>query len=338
MPGEQEPRVIVYQNADFVGSLYQSATNDGLPNSSEVETTNTVDASKTGTKTGKAGVNASVNIPSAKLGGELSGGGDSATKDARTWTQRQRVAMSRDIALYLHSLHTLLDESTRTVDSVTAGNLAPGDLVKFQGTFRQDPISALLDLCSPDAVAEVTRYTVRKTKLPRIDGDWDIERVKAQWEVAEQEATTKADLARTVTSALHTDFRRGTTTEFHCEIETELTALVACEAEHFVTADPDRPLDGAFTVFGKVITRPERHVPIFRKNKFLHRMNSAWVDSLFSQLTTLMKRTAESDENMRRFLRITNDDDRETPPPFDLEFPATIPGLSFTVLPIAIYA
>jgi hypothetical protein len=342
MPGEPGPYVIVYQNADFVGSLYQGATNDGLPSSSEMETTDGSDQSHTGTTTGKAGVNASVNLPwLAKFGAEAGAGADSATKDTRTWSRRYRVALSRDIALYLHQLHALLDSSTHNVHgSADASGLGPGDLVKFRGRFRPDPISALLDLCEPDAVAEVTRFVVRQGRRPKIvENGWDLDQLKTQWELAEQEAATKADLARTVAGAMHADFRRGTTTEFHCEIDNALTAVVACEAEHFVTADPDRPLDGEFTVFGKVITRPEQDVPIFRKNKFLHRMDSAWVESLFSQLTDTMKNAVNDDRSLAKLLKRTDDDDEvETPPPFDLEFPAVIKGMSFTVLPIAISA
>ncbi|MDS0134665.1 MULTISPECIES: hypothetical protein [unclassified Amycolatopsis] len=338
MSDEQARYVIVYQNADFVGSLYQSATNDGLPNSSQIETTEASDQARTSTNSGKGSAKAAVSLPGiTKLEANLGGGRDSSTKNSLSSSRRYRVEVSRDIALYLHHLHLLLDSSTRVIDSsVNIEELDAGTLVKFRGSFRPDPISALLDLGSPNLVAEITRFSVRQSSRPKlVEDSWDIDKLKSQWELAEQEATTKADLARTIADAVRTDFRRGTTTEFHCKINEALTALVVCEAEHFITADPDRPLDGEFTVFGKVITRPERDVPIFRKNKLLSRMNQDWVQSIFSQITDTMKKSVNEGaipEALKK--KSTNG---KTPPPFDLDFPATIEGLSFTVLPIAIY-
>ncbi|WP_326957560.1 DUF6414 family protein [Amycolatopsis sp. NBC_01286] len=338
MPHEQKPYVIVYQNADFVGSLYQSETNDGLPNTSQYETSGTSDQSRTGTNKGQGSIKAGGNIPGvAKLEGTVGGGKEVANKDGQTSTRRHRVEMSRDTALYLHVLHERLDKLTTTVSSNSDGAaLDTGSLVKFHGRFRPDPISALLDLGSPDAVAEMTRFATRQGKRAKIvEEDWDIDKVKVRWELVEQEATTKADLARTITEAVHTDFRRKTTTELHCKIDSSLTALVVCEAEHFVTADPDRPLDGDFTVFGKVVTKPEQDVPIFRKNKLLSRMNHEWVKYILSEITNLTEKSVNG-EAMPGFLR--DETEGKVPPPFNLDFPAIIEGYSFTVLPIAIYA
>jgi hypothetical protein len=338
MPHDQPPYVIVYQNPDFVGSLYQGFTNDGLPNSTQFETADGSEQARTGKDTAKGNFDAKLSVPGVgSVGGGLGAGQETSGREAWTASRRQRVEVSRDSALYLHQLHAGLAGVTRTVHANEgAADLEVGSFVKFQGKFRPDPIGALLDLCSPDAVAAVTRFAVRNAKRPQVMEDgWSIDDLKARWELAEQEATTRADLARTIAGAVHTDFRRGSTVELHCKIGDSLTALVVCETEHFVTADPDRPLDGEFTVFGKVISRPERDVPVFKKNKFLSRMDNDWVKSIFAQVTSKMKESFNDDMSLSAFLPIA--EDGGTRPPFDLDFPAVIEGLSFSVLPIAIY-
>jgi hypothetical protein len=235
----------------------------------------------------------------------------------------------------------MLAGQTKTVtDQASAKDLVTGDIVTFTGRLEPDPISAVLDIASPGLAAEIARYVARSKRLQVTGDSFDVEELKASWESVEQSATTNADLARAVTLALHTDFRRSTTIEYHATIGDALTGIVVCENEHFVTADPDRLLDGEFTVLGKVVTSPESDTPVLRKNKLLRRLNPQWVAWLFDQIGS--SNYVEHDESYQNFLStISADGDHEgadEAPPIDLNFPATIEGVSFVVLPVAIFA
>lgn len=265
---------------------------------------------------------------------DISGNADRSIMEKEARSRRLRVDVSYDIALHLHRLHDALGDQTTVVENDDA-HIEVGDIVKFTGTFSPDPVSAVLDIASPELVAEITRFITRSGRPTVTDEFFDIDKLKAQWESIELQAAARSDLARAVTTALHTDFRRGATIEFHCEIADGLTGVVVCEAEHFVTADPDRLLDGEFTVFGKVISPPEDDVHILRKNKILRRVDSDFLGWMFETITDGVERA--NGGQLTQFAR-QFDRDSDPAPAIDLHFPAVIEGRSFAVLPIAIYA
>ncbi|MFT3662551.1 MAG: hypothetical protein QM809_14585 [Gordonia sp. (in: high G+C Gram-positive bacteria)] len=338
---QNAPAAIVYQNSDFVGSLTQAVTGGGLAQSGETEFTDGTNSSSDLEKGFDAQGSGEVKLPgAASLTGRLGGKRARTVGTSEEHHRRHRLEMSYDISYHLHQLRSLLAEQTKTVSSkASAEGLVTGDIVTFTGRLEPDPISAVLDIASPDLAAEIARYVARRKRL-QVTGDvFDVEELKASWESAEQSATTNADLARAVTSALHTDFRRNTTIEYHATIADGLTGIVVCENEHFVTADPDRLLDGEFTVLGKVVTSPETDTPVLRKNKLLRRLNPQWVAWLFDQIGS--NDYFESDESYQNFLStisVDGDDEPEEVPPIDLKFPAIIEGVSFVVLPVAIFA
>lgn len=335
------PVAIVYQNSDFVGSLTQAVTGGGLAQSGETEFTDGTNASNELEKGFDAEVSGEVQALSvANLAGRLGGKRARIAGTSEEHLRRHRLDMSYDISYHLHRLRSLLASQTRTVtDMASADGLVTGNIVTFTGRLEPDPISAVLDIASPELTAEIARYVARRKRLQVTGDDFDVEELRASWESTEQSATTNADLARAVTSALHTDFRRSTTIEYHATISDGLTGIVVCENEHFVTADPDRLLDGEFTVLGKVVTSPETDTPILRKNKLLRRLSPQWVAWLFDQIGS--NDYFERDESYQSFLSTISsegDDEPEEAPPIDLKFPATIKGVSFVVLPVAIFA
>ncbi|MBM4574967.1 hypothetical protein GS896_25715 [Rhodococcus hoagii] len=329
------PPVVVYQNSDFVGSLTQAVTNAGLARSGQAEFQHDHERGEARGRGRKAQLGAKAQAPLlGDLSVDVGANSDRSTTEKEARSRRLRVDVSYDIALHLHRLHDALDAQTTVVEHGDA-EIGVGDIVKFTGTFGPDPVSAILDIASPELVAEITRFIAR-SKRPAVTGEFfDIDQLKGQWEYIEQQATARADLARAVTTALHTDFRRETTIEFHCTIAEGLTGVVACEAEHFVTADPDRLLDGEFTVFGKVISPPEDNVHILRKNKFLRRIDPDFLGWMFDTVSDGVDQANDGQvmDFARRFSRAV-----DPAPPIDLHFPSVIEGRSFAVLPIAIYA
>ncbi|BAH56080.1 DUF6414 family protein [Rhodococcus opacus] len=335
---EIAPYVAVYQNTDFIGGLTQSATNSGISLSGESEYTEGVEHGDQRGRGGKTHLTARAAMPGlGEAGLDVGGNLDKATTDKNTSATRHRLSVSYDMAFHLHRLHELLEQHTTTVATPDdAEPLETGAIVKFTGKFNPDPISAILDIASPDLISEVARFAAR-TRRPAVDGEtFNVDELKYKWELAEQNATTQADFARAITTALHTDFRRSTTIEFHCAIASGLTAIVVCETEHFTTADPDRLLDGEFTVLGKVVTSPETDIPVLRKNKFLRRLDTDWVRWLFHSLGSSVDRL--NDAEVTAFVRDHLNRNEAAAPPLDLHFPAVIEGRSFTVLPIGIYA
>lgn len=338
------PTAILYQNSDFVGSLTQASTGGGLALSGQSEYIDKLSESDQKDR-GLSG--------DAKLGGKIpglaeAGGGVSGSRlrtigTAEEHHRRHQLDMSYDISYYFHQLRARLAQQTRNVTDLTnAESLTTGDLVTFTGRLQPDPISALLDIASPELAAAVAQFMARRGRLQVTSDTYDLDKIRASWERAEHSAATNADLTRAVTEAIHTDFRRGSTVEFHSEITSGLTGIVVCEREHFVTADPDRLLDGEFTVFGKAVTSPESNVPILRKNKFLRRLSHEWVAWLLDQLKVAAS-SAEQDDSFRKFVANLRGDETDPDtgtdiPPIDMDFPAVISGQSFVVLPVAIYA
>ncbi|WP_152442250.1 DUF6414 family protein [Rhodococcus ruber] len=327
------PHVIVYQNADFIGGLLQAVLNDGLARTGETEFVSGGDHSTSRESRGDGGAQLKGGVPGIGEGAlSLGGGGSRTTTETQNQGNTQRYQLSYDSALYLHRLQAALGESIQNIsNAVEPSEVQPGRLVTFTGRFQPDPLSTLLDLATPELVAQVAHFIAKKSSPIDFNSDnWNLERVQAQWAEIDREAERRSALARTIAETLRTDFRRSSTLEFHCSIDDTLTAVVTCDAGNFVSEDTDRLLDGQFTVLGKVITTVEEDAPILRKNKFLRRLDTEWVQTLFDGLVDRMENAAHTVADVAV-------DDEQAPPTIDLDFPAVIEGSSFAVLPIAIY-
>ena len=104
-----------------------------------------------------------------------------------------------------------------------------------------------------------------------------------------------------------------------------LTVITICDLAHFIVDDPDRLLDGTFTVLGKVIAPIEIDVPTFARNKLLRNLAPAALDSGIEEMRKLMSRSSKVGE--------------KTPSEYiDLKMASRVHGASMRVMPLAIYS
>lgn len=217
--------------------------------------------------------------------------------------------------------------------------LNSGDFVEYQATFRPNEISALLDILTPDLIAAITAYRVRSEGVRLLGGLDDVDDMKSEWFKAETKAGVQADFARAIATALRVDFRSESTREYYGTIDTEgeddVTAVTICDNAHFVVDDEDRILDGHFTVLGKVTSPAETDVPVLERNKVLERLQPTAVDQIFQALRQSVEPQAQ---RLSERSSAAGGDFPSGSDLLDVEFASRVPGLSFRVIPIAIYA
>ena len=327
------PRSIVYQNPDFVSAMLQELFQIGLVESADNDYTATSTESTNTDTTGGGKATVSGSVPGIARG-ELSGSGErihhQAHQDENVTAARKRFVFSEPFYLDAVRRELAVRGQITTVERDNAGSIAPGDIAEFTASFRPNEVNALLDIATPELVGEIARYVVRTGTRAKINDrvqeaanagvDMDATQIAAQRALGEAEASDKASLATAVAHALKVDTRGEASKEFHATITPKLSAVVMCDTAHFVTADPDRLLDGTFVVLGKVIQGLTGSTPILSKNKLLHRIQP---DAVAELLTTL----------------VSSDDDDEgggMSDYVDLSFPPEITN-AITVMPIAIY-
>ena len=326
------PRSIVYQNPDFVSAMLQELFQIGLVESADSDYTaqTTASSSKNVGGGGKAAVSGS--IPGV-VSGELAGNGErvhhTAQQDERISASKKRFVFSEPF--YLDAVRRELDLRTqiKPVENGNVRSITPGDIVEFKASFRPNEVNALLEIATPELVGEIARYSVRsriQSELKRrvnvaeqAGVDINATQIATQRALGENEANDKATLATAIAHALKVDTRGAASKEFHARISSDLSAVVMCDTSHFVTADPDRLLDGTFVVLGKVIQDLTASTPILSKNKLLHRINPDAVADLLSQLVAT---EGDQDSGVGSYV--------------DLSFPHKITN-AITVMPIAIY-
>ncbi|MCO7193065.1 hypothetical protein [Pseudonocardia sp. McavD-2-B] len=318
------PRTIVYQNADFVSAMLQEMYQVGLLQSLESDANGKTSATKDSQGKVALGANAEGSVP---LLAKATGKGDGewvrkqAEVDERSSAQRQKFVYSQ--AHYLDAVRRGLDDRGQ-LSSDTFGASA-GDIVEFTAlTVRPNEVTALLDIATPALIREVARFVVRRGKRAEIQETIDLaqtagvemsaEKIAAQRAVHELAASDTADVAEAIASALQVDARRTATREYHATVADDRNAVLICDAEHFVTADPDRLLDGQFTILGKVIKPLNSSTPILAGNKLLRRFQPEAVADLLGNL--------DADEAVAEY--------------FDLSFDTEITN-AITVMPVAIY-
>lgn len=327
------PRSIVYQNPDFVSAMLQEIFQMGLLDSAEHDYTTTTTESSTTDTTGGAKAEVGAAVPGL-VKAALSGSGERvlhhAHQDDGVSAARKRFVFSEPF--YLDAVRRELTHRNHitAVTDDTATTIAAGDIVEFTATFRPNEITALLDIATPELAGEIARYITRSATRAEVGelvagaaaaGEAiPVESINAQRALGEAEASDKAALATAVAMALKVDTRGAASKEFHATITDDLAAVVMCDTAHFVTADPDRLLDGTFTVLGKVINKLTDTTPILSKNKLLHRIQPAAVKDLLDKLTNSEDDT--DDDPVSKYV--------------DLGFPSDIKN-AITVMPIAIY-
>ncbi|WP_135000576.1 DUF6414 family protein [Rhodococcus erythropolis] len=319
------PTTAVYLNPDFIAGLLQEIFQTGLLESSESEAARSTSDSVVGViGDSQASVNESLIAMVNGVGGETLASVDAATAGDSRDVTRSRYVFSQ--TYYLDRVRRVLREQglLRNVSGrVSAAGVGPGQFVEYTGRFTANEVNALLDIVSPELISSVTRFAYRRKAHVAMRDVEEFELLKVRRELHEHIAADYAELGGAIGAAIRQDFRSENTKEFYAEIGTdddEIRVVTVCEASYFVTADPDRLLDGQFTVLAKVISGAREDVPILDRNKLLNRVNPAFFKEVVSGLNTTSVFGSGYDES-----------------PVDLTIPTVIEGWSFTVMPVAIY-
>ncbi|MDY0913664.1 DUF6414 family protein [Rathayibacter festucae] len=325
------PVATIYQNSDQIAGILQQIvrqpliTEETRDASSESGRDKGAEASGGGQASGDA---------KAPLLGKLALSVTGSAGLNASWTEttgtasRQQFVYSQ--AYYLHLVREHL-QAQGHLNSLTttaqAAQLAPGAFVEYSTTFDPAELALALEVITPELVEEIVRFTVRREYVENFPTEGGHEGRVAHAERMNMEADTKGDLARAVARAVKMDARQDTTREYYGRVanDPDLTAITICDLAHFIVADPDRLLDGTFTVLGKVISNMEDDVPTFARNKLLRNLAPSALD-----------------EGMRQF-RVTLDQipkvgGKAASTYLDLKIESRIRGASVRVMPLAIYA
>lgn len=329
------PTISIYQDALYVEGLLQQLGKGLATDASQAD--NYQDTRKTNTgQTGGGDLGADVKVPGfggVKANVKLSGTDGSAAEGVVG--QKTTRNFKYTSALYLHEVRQDLRRAG-LLKTITAhaqiDDLAIGDFVEFQASFRPDELIALLDVLNPSLVGAITTWIRRNQFLPAvIDADSEEARQSA---IVTYQARPEADaeLARALAESVRIDFRSVSTREYYGSISglDGVTAAVICDNRSFLVEDADRMLDGHFTVLGKVSSPPETDVPVLARNKLLDRIQPQALDFATNALRDLARGKIDDPSNPTAYGQVVEDY-------LDLDFPSRIDGLSFKVIPIAIY-
>lgn len=324
------PTITIYQNAGHVAAILQQQTEAGLIQGRAFGAEELATDRDRTTRETSIGGNMRGRVPTigeagANLSRKRSTEQEITDADKTTLTE----TYSYTDAYHLHLARTLLQESSQlhSMSSIKdAQDAAIGSFVEFEADFRPNELTTLLDVATPALVAAVVRFATNRSGIEAIDFD-DFEKMKPQAHKLSMKVDANGELAAAITAALRADFRSETTREYYGNVSgaSKLTAVTICEADSFTTADPDRMLDGTFTVLGKVVSRVERDVPTLQRNKLLSRFRPEIVDSALSELNAAMSKAPDVGE-------ITPGEI------LDAAFSPRIMGASVRILPVAIYA
>lgn len=323
----------IYRDDAQVGSMIQQGVEVGA--AAETRQTQSSSGKTTShhetTRGGKASAGAA--LPAiGKAGGEFSKDSSRGSADESGGGLTNETTFAHTAAGHLHRVLATLSNASllRTVARLQdARDVQVGDFVLFQATFRPNELATMLDVITPDMAAEIARQQKRSESLTQMDA---VEYSDFQGWVEKRKyiEDSAADMARLIVRGIQADLRSGQTREYHARVEgarSPLTAVVVCEAAAFITADPDRLLDGHFTVVGKVISPARKDVSVLARSKLLARIRPEAIDELQNMLEGVMgNQTTDFAGN-----------DATLGDVVDLHFPSRIEGWSFGVLPIAIY-
>ena len=332
-PAITAPTVSIYQNSDHVSGILQQIFNMPLVTSETIAThgSNTQKTQDEGT--GEVKANLETGLPGVgKVAFGAGVGGSNITGEESLAGHNTTRNYLYSQAYYLSAVRNEL-RNRNLIKNVLSGpdaeNVKSGDFVEFTASFSPNQVSALLDIITPELVAEIARYIVRTKKKSNFDNFEDIEALRQFALNIETDAKAVAELSQSIAKAARTDFRAHHTREYYGQIGTPedgVTAITICDNEHFTVQDEDRMLDGRFTVLGKATSGVERDVAILARNKLLRRIDPEAIDSLFESL----KEQAASKNDVELTEEIFND-------AIDVALDSRINGDSFRVIPIAVF-
>jgi hypothetical protein len=330
------PTISIYQNPDHVAGILQQVYGQPLVEGEQREQTAESSKSKQRSREVSGDAKARGGVPvigaaEAGLGGQLARSLDEAQGSVSKVIQNFTYSQAYYLYLVRGAL-TARGQLKSLNNSNDARDLEVGDFVEFSATFRANEMTALLDILTPDLIAELTYFATRSEGVKKFDAYDNFEALKIFSEKNEIKARMQADLAREVARAVRVDFRAEKTREFYGTIGNAaeaVTAITMCDVAHFVVEDEDRILDGLWTVLGKVTAETASDVPILERNKVLDRIKPEGVDELFAELRKA------ADKQVDKF---PGDESDAYDDIFDLAFASRVAGPSFKVVPIAVFA
>ncbi|AGG65878.1 DUF6414 family protein [Corynebacterium callunae] len=332
LPDSLTPTVVVYQNADFVSGLLQEIYQVGILEATETDIASTASKSSESSNKADASGEGRFNLPffskaNLKVAGEYARA--QAENDGSMASDRRKFVYSQ--AYYMDRVRNALraSEQVRTVTSLMdAESIRVGEFIEFEATFTANEANAILDILTPELTFAITSYLHKAEGIREIQeisddleknkGEISVDKIYKIRAIYDAKAQDQAELAAAVTAAIRTDFRSDKTKEFYATIgqgNEAFTAVTICDAEHFVSIDSDRLLDGRFTVLAKVIADASQDVPVLAKNKLLHRLDIKSIKESLSSFAT--------DVDAQDYV--------------NLDFKTQIEGTSISVLPVAIY-
>jgi hypothetical protein len=325
------PVATIYQNSDQVAGVLQQLFTQPLIVDETREVSAVSEDEKAVTANASAGARAGFKVPFL---GALKVEGAGAVAGSGSWTSNTGTASRQQFvysqAFYLHLVRQELAQggnihSIRSDDDLEG--ITPGTFVEYTTSFDPVEVALALEVITPDLVDAITQFMVRKEYTSAFPEEGGFEAVQLHAERMKIDAESKGQFARAVATAVQADARQESTREYYGRISSTpaVTAITVCEPEHFITADPDRLLDGTFTVFGKVISAPETDVSTFARNKLLRNLSADAFDYLIRQMQSgLSKGTPVAGIAMKDFI--------------ELKLDSRVRGQSFRVLPLAIFS
>ena len=320
------PIVTIYQNSEQVAGILQQVFESPLLTNERRES----GVGEASTVSGAGALEAVADVRATLIPGLLgvdgrgtaSGRLDGSRSESRDHLTQQEYAYTQ--AYNLHRVRAAL-ESAGLVHEIAGDedpltDLSIGGFVEYQARFDPVELTLMLDVFTPALVSGIARFMTYKQWGDSYPEPAVPETVRAHAEKMNVDASEKAALAGAVADAFVADTRRGTTREYYGRIG-DLTVVTVCENAHFMVEDPDRLLDGSFTVLGKVISTVEEDVPTFARNKVLRNVSADAFDEAIDKLTDAVSKASTSSTEELLDLRLTS----------------RIRGRSFRVLPIAIY-
>lgn len=293
------PIATIYQNSDQVAGILQQIVRQPLltDESREISAQGGTDTAAAGGATAKG--SGKVKLP--VLGG-VEMGAEAHASLSSSWTQttgtasRQQFVYSQ--AYNLHLVREFLEQRsllTQLTSAEQAEQLRPGSFVEYTTAFDPVELTLALDVISPELAEAIARYTVQReyvADFPAGGGHEAREQHAAKMQLA---ADARGGLARAITRAVKADTRQETTREYYGRVADEpaLTIITICDLAHFIVDDPDRLLDGTFTVLGKVISSVEFDTPTFARNKLLRNLEPTALDDGIEKLYELIDHVPE---------------------------------------------
>lgn len=325
------PVATIYQNSDQVAGILQQLFGQPLivEESRDTNVTTGDDASVSTSTTisgeGKAKV-PFISALTVKADGELAAAG-SWTSSTGT-AARQQFVYSQ--AYYLHLVRQQLaaaGQLQKLTSAEDTQSISPGSFVEYTTSFDPVELTLALEVVTPELVDAIAQWTVQRQYTGTYPENATFEGIRAHAEKMRVDAESKGAFARAIATAVQADARQGSTREFYGRISTEpaLTAITVCERDHFITGDPDRLLDGTFTVFGKVISAVEKDAATFARNKLLRNLSADAFDRVLGEMhSQLSKGNQIAGMNPNEFM--------------DLKIDSRVRGMSIRVLPLAIFS